>query len=862
MLIAHQKTMKRLCVLLLGVLSSAAAFAQFDPNIGAVKLNEILASGRVYANSNGSGYDRIELFNTHNEPVQLVGMALSDNTALPKYRFAPDAIIPANGFYVVDLDDDGVTNTFHINRTGDRVYFGYDLGDGNTIAPIDDVAFGQQITDVSLGRDPDGSGAWVMLLQMSFGGPNLGAPYGSQTNLVINEFMASSDTFRDYIEIYNRNTDPVDMGGMILGDTTAQYHLPPLTFIGVGKTNGFIVYYGVATPASGDELDFGLSRTSDAIFLKLEDGTLVDTLAWGSGNPLPEQQKEISSGRVPDGGTNIIKFPKHPTPGAPNFGLIDALYVNELLTHTDPPLEDAVEFYNPWTTNVNIGGWYLGGIEWYKGTPDGDKFVEKLKQYQFPPNTIVPAQGYLVVYEGQFKPNSPNGNFTFNSAHGGSLFLSQPNETGDIVAYLERTYPPSENGVSFGRITNSDGDIDFVAMACRSFGVDNPKSVMDFRRGTGKPNTCGTKWGPVIINELMYQPPDIDGTNNVIGEYIELRNTTGSRLPLFDPAFPTNGYKVKVSDETAFVFTNTDYIEANSFVLLVTFDPAAEPDKLNLFRSTYTNLPAGIPIRGPYDNNLSTGANGDIVELYRPDPPQDPINHPDDAGFVPYILVDRVHYEEDSGLKWPRGSQGTGLSLQRDIEPSYGDEPSAWRDDTPTPGSINAHPIIVLAQPQNQTVIVSNAAVFTFVLDPTVTEPHYQWLFKNKPLAGATNSTLNITFATRKNSGVYACVVTNPTGRVVSSNAVLTAITPVAIKTQPTSRTVATGGKVVFSAKATGTKPITYQWYLDGNPIEGATNSKLTLLNVGQANAGTYAAKARNVITSADSLPATLTVTP
>lgn len=853
--------MKRLCVLLLGVLSSAAAFAQFDPNVGAVKLNEVLASGRAYVNSNGHAYDRIELYNTHNEPVQLARMALSDNTGLPKYRFAPDAVIPANGFFVVDLDDDALTNSFHINRAGDRVLFGYDISDESNptaqIVPIDDIAFGQQLVDVSLGRIPDGGAEWVLLEQMSFGAANVSAVYGSQTNLVINEFMANSDTFPDYIEIYNRGTDPVDMGGMILGDVTAQYTLPERTFIGVGKTNGFIVYYGVGTPTAGDELNFGLSRTSDQIFLKLADGTLVDTMAWGAGQPLPEQERNVSMGRVPDGGTNIIKFPKHPTPGAPNFGLIDALVVNELLAHTDPPLEDAVEFYNPWPTNVNIGGWYLGGIEWWKGNPDADEFIEKLKQYQFPPNTIVPAQGYLVVYEGQFKPNSPNQNFTFNSAHGGSLFLSQPNETGDIVAYLERTYGPSENGVSFGRITNSDGDVDFVAMECRSFGVANPKSVLQFRQGQGAANSCGTKWGPVIINEVMFEPPLLDGTNNLIGEYIELRNTTGSRVPLFDPLASTNGYKVRGG--VSFTFTNADYIEANGYLVLVSFDPVTSPGTLSWFRATY-NVANDVPIRGPYTGRLAN--NDDIVELYRPDEPQDPIRHPDDAGFVPYILVDRVHYEEDNGFKWPRGSQGTGSSLQRDIAPSYGDEPSAWRDDTPTVGRLNAQPLIVLVQPQNQTVLVSNAAVFSFVLDPSVTEPRFQWLFKNKPIAGATNSTLNITFPTRKNAGVYACVATNVTGRVVSSNAVLTAITPVAIKTQPKGRTVATGGKVVFSTKATGTTPITYQWYLNGNPITGATNSKLTLLNLDQTNAGTYTATARNLLSSQDTLPVTLTVSP
>jgi len=33
---------------------------------------------------------------------------------------------------------------------------------------------------------------------------------------------------------------------------------------------------------------------------------------------------------------------------------VPTVFVNEALTHTDPPLQDAIELYNPNTTNVNI----------------------------------------------------------------------------------------------------------------------------------------------------------------------------------------------------------------------------------------------------------------------------------------------------------------------------------------------------------------------------------------------------------------------------------------------------------------------------------------------------------------------------
>ena len=47
------------------------------------------------------------------------------------------------------------------------------------------------------------------------------------------------------------------------------------------------------------------------------------------------------------------------TPAASNFQLLMEVIINEVLTHTDDPLEDALELYNPWPTNVNIGNYWI-----------------------------------------------------------------------------------------------------------------------------------------------------------------------------------------------------------------------------------------------------------------------------------------------------------------------------------------------------------------------------------------------------------------------------------------------------------------------------------------------------------------------
>ena len=167
--------------------------------------------------------------------------------------------------------------------------------------------------------------------------------------------------------------------------------------------------------------------------------------------------------------------------------------INELLSHTDPPLEDAVEFFNPTGTPVDISGWYLSN-----SSRDLGRFV-------IPAGTVIPARGYKVIYEGQFGTNGFAGlvtPFTFNSAHGDTAFLSQISG-GQLTGYRAgAVFGAAANGVSFGRFLTSVG-ADFVAMNRRTFGVDNPTSLEQFRTGLGAANPSPLV-GPIVINEIMY----------------------------------------------------------------------------------------------------------------------------------------------------------------------------------------------------------------------------------------------------------------------------------------------------------------------------------------------------------------------
>ena len=82
------------------------------------------------------------------------------------------------------------------------------------------------------------------------------------------------------------------------------------------------------------------------------------------------------------------------------------------------------------------------------------------------------------------------------------------------------------------------------------------------------------------------------------------------------------------------------------------------------------------------------------------------------------------------------------------------------------------------------------------------------------------------------------------------------------IQMQPQSQTVTAGSSVQFMVVASGRPAPTYQWYLNGAAISGATGSTYSLPAAQSSNAGNYTVTVTNDVGSVTSDPATLTVNP
>jgi hypothetical protein len=709
-----------------------------------VRLNEVLANNLSLTNSDGTVTDWIELFNPSAVVVDLSNTSLTDSQEWPRRFVLPVGTgIGPGGFLRVrcsSLLGVSASNTgFGLDAEGGGIFF-YDKP-ANGGALVDSISYGVQAIHFSIGRIPNGSGEWILNVPTP-GAGNSSVALGSPSALRINEWMAERPG-SDYFELYNGGPSPVLLSGLYLTDTLSvrnKYRIPALSFIGVGQIGGFALFFANDGGSKAAYVNFKLNLEGDSIGLYNTDLTKIDELTYGA---LPYS---VSQGRLPDGGANFSLFADSPSPGAFNRYLTNLtdIVISELLTHTDPPFEDAIEFYNVTGRSIDMAGWRL----------KVESETERPLLFYLPTNTVVPANGYAVIYEDQI---SSVNLLKFNSAHGGLVEFTQIDALGNPLAVGRQAFGAARNGVSFGRYQTSGDQVRFVPMSARTFGVERPRSVAEFRRGQGAGNSAPLV-GPIVINEIHYHPPDVATNNNLLDEFIELRNITGRRVPFYDPRNPVNRWRL--ANAIDFEFPPKSFSAPGGIVLVVGFD-AADAALVSTFREKF-KVPVTATIFGPFVGHLDNA--GGRLTLLQPDNPQRP-PHPD-AGFVPYLMVDEVSYSDST--PWPVTADGAGSSLQRLRRGEFGDDPINWGAAIPNPGRPNSEPPVITVPPENQAFILADNAVFS--LSATGTPPlFYQWRFNGSNLSSETNAALIIENLQPSHLGSYSAVVSNYEGIVIAT---------------------------------------------------------------------------------------------
>jgi hypothetical protein len=328
---------------------------------------------------------------------------------------------------------------------------------------------------------------------------------------------------------------------------------------------------------------------------------------------------------------------------------IPPIFVNELLANPAASEKESVELFNPNPQAADVSGWYL---------TDDFRMPKKFRL----PNRIIPANGYLVVDD---LDSSTGPDLSFSKV-GEEIYLFSADAAGNLTGWWHGfEFGASEQGVSFGRRIES---------------LDKDSFVTEIRPTLGQIN-AGPRVGPVVVSEIMFEPVPIGIYNNTDDEFIELRNITAQSVPLFDPARPTNRWRLRGG--VGFDFPAGLNLAPEGLLVLVGFDPQTNWLALASFRARY-GFDSTARILGPWSGHLNNA--GDEIRLLKPGEPD--IQAASKTEIVPYHLIDEVGYL--NGRPWPTNATGSGLSISRRVPASFGNEPVNWAASRPTPGHIDS----------------------------------------------------------------------------------------------------------------------------------------------------------------------------
>ncbi len=364
------------------------------------------------------------------------------------------------------------------------------------------------------------------------------------------------------------------------------------------------------------------------------------------------------------------------TPGA-EPAAATGVVINEVLTHTDFPLVDAIELHNTNDAPVDVGGWYLSDSwGWESSTGNGD-----YQKFRIPDGTVIPPRGYAVLYEGHYDGGNPpvmridqttefggpvDGtdpkDFGLSGAAGDHVWLMAADAQGNLTHFADHVdFPAAPNGESFGRWPNGSGN-EVFPMAERTLGDVNSEPRI----------------GPLVITEVMYRPPQDAAGKDLSHEFIEIQNVSGAAVPLFDPDLPESTWRIA---GIGFLFPEGEEMPAGGVALVVPIDPEE-------FRTTY-DVPASVQIFGPYGGPYSgvLDNDGERVQLLRPDEPT-----PTEPPVLPWLLVDEIDYLPGEG--WPVEAAGDGMSLQRVDATAPGAYAESWVAADPTPGRLTGASVV------------------------------------------------------------------------------------------------------------------------------------------------------------------------
>jgi lamin tail-like protein/type IX secretion system substrate protein len=174
-------------------------------------INELVASNdstSMISDEFGDFDDWVELYNNTNQAIDMSGYYFSDDYNEPdKWRFPAGITIPADGYLIVWTDSDNgqgdLHTSFKLSKAGEQLI----LSDSFLVV-LDSLTFGEQETNVSFARIPNGTGNFTPRAP-SFNANNNTSGVSIQTINVRTDFEVSPNPAAVNLQIDFTKTDGI-----------------------------------------------------------------------------------------------------------------------------------------------------------------------------------------------------------------------------------------------------------------------------------------------------------------------------------------------------------------------------------------------------------------------------------------------------------------------------------------------------------------------------------------------------------------------------------------------------------------------------------------------------------------------------
>ena len=274
---------------------------------------------------------------------------------------------------------------------------------------------------------------------------------GELPQIVFSELMSSNKAvllhdgdFPDWVELYNKGSEDVDLGEIVLSSGNKQYEIPSEIL----KAGEYKIVFCTGKEETG--APFKLSKNGDEVSLKTADGTEIDRFE------IPESESDVSFVRDNEGNITTSRFP---TPGFENSSegyfemqasikndgplvINEAVVKNKARFKSEKESYDYVEIKNISNNDVSTAGYYLSdsNSDPYKGA--------------LPEKTLAPGEIMTVICSdesgaGRYYPAVPFGLDRVRD----QVYLTDPE--GGFADYLA-LHDISEGG-SCGRVEKENG---------------------------------------------------------------------------------------------------------------------------------------------------------------------------------------------------------------------------------------------------------------------------------------------------------------------------------------------------------------------------------------------------------------------